>query len=100
MTKRIVVATLVAALASWSTVTVAQTKSTDCPQPSASPGAAGAAKAPARIEGQVTNIDRKSNMVTMRLSDGSTQQFRGNDETIADLKVGDRIEAKKRTPDC
>ena len=97
MTKRIVVATLVAALASWSTVTVAQTKSTDCPQPSASPGAA---KAPARIEGQVTNIDRKNNMVTMRLSDGSTQQFRANDETIADLKVGDRIEAKKRTPDC
>ena len=36
--------------------------------------------------------------VTLRLSDGSMQQFTANQETIADLKVGDRIEARKR--DC
>ena len=69
--------------------------------PNASPGtSAGARTAPERIEGQVTDIDRKTNLVTLRLSDGSTQQFTGNKETIADLEVGDRIEARKRTPDC
>jgi hypothetical protein len=75
-------------------------KSKDCPQPSASPGTASRPAAPAQITGEVTKVDRSSNMVTMRLSDGSTQQFRASDETLADLKVGDRIEAKKRTPDC
>lgn len=98
MVIRIVIAAIVAALALAPGAGIAQ-QDKDCPQPSASPGARAAAKAaPERIEGQVTSIDRKSNLVTLRLSDGSMQQFTANQETIADLKVGDRIEARKR--DC
>jgi hypothetical protein len=39
-------------------------------------------------------------MVTLRMPDGTTQQFTGNKETVADLEVRDRIEAQRRTPDC
>jgi hypothetical protein len=88
MTTRIVAAALAVALAAGTGVSLAQTK------PSGS--APGAAAAPERIEGQVVKIDRKTNMVTLRLADGSTQEFQANKETIADLKVGDRLEAKKR----
>lgn len=98
MLTRIAAAALVAALASSPALGLAQQqKKDDCPQPSASPRAQAA---PPRIEGEVTRIDRQSNTVTLRLSDGSAQQFTANKETIEDLKVGDRIEAKKRTPDC
>lgn len=101
MVTRIVLAALAAALVSGPAAGFAQQKKEDCPQPAASPGArAAAAAAPERIEGEVTNVDRQTNTVTMKLSDGSTQQFVGDQDTIADLKVGDRIEAKKRTPDC
>lgn len=99
MLTRIAVAALVAALASGPAVGLAQQqKKADCPpQPSASPGAQAA---PQRIEGEVTGVDRQTNTVTLRMSDGSVQQFQGDKETIQDLKVGDRIEAQKRTPDC
>jgi len=97
MVTRIVLAALVAALVSGPTAGFAQQKKDDCPQPSASPGAQAA---PQRIEGEVTQVDRQSNMITLRMSDGSVQQFQANKETVEDLKVGDRIEAQKRTPDC
>jgi len=98
MVTRIVLAALVAALVSAPAVGVAQQqKKADCPQPSASPGAQAA---PQRIEGEVTQINRQTSMVTLRMPDGSIAQFRGNKETLDDLEVGDRIEAKKRTPDC
>jgi hypothetical protein len=100
MATRIIVAALVAALVATTGVSFAQTKSADCPQPSASVGSGSAANAPERIEGQVAKIDKKANMVTLKMPDGSTQQFQANKETIDDLKVGDRIEAKKRTPNC
>ena len=98
MLTRIAIAALVAALASGPAVGLAQQqKKDDCPQPSASPGAQAA---PQRIEGQVTGIDRQTNTVTLRMSDGSVQQFQGDTETVQDLKVGDRIEAQKRASDC
>ncbi|HXH84296.1 MAG TPA: hypothetical protein VNN07_15435 [Candidatus Tectomicrobia bacterium] len=100
MATRIVFAALVAALIVAPGAALAQTKSADCPQPSASPGTQPNPRAPERIEGQVTSIDRSSGMVTMRLQDGSTQQFRAGKETLDDLKVGDRIEAKKRASNC
>src|SRR5688500_17653241 len=100
MTGRIaIVAALVVGL-SLPATTLAQKKSSrDCPQPSASPGTS-ARSAPDQIMREVTAVDRTTNTVTLRMSDGSTQQFRANKETVDDLKVGNRIEAKKRTPEC
>jgi hypothetical protein len=97
MATRTVLAALVAAFLVGPSAGLAQTKKPDCPQPSASPRAQAA---PQKIEGVITQVDRKTNMVTLRMPDGTTQQFTGDEETIADLEVGDRIEAQKRTPDC
>ena len=74
-------------------------KKADCEQvqPSAAPGS----RAPQMIDGQVVAIDHASGMVTIKASDGQTHQFRGNAETLKDLKVGDQLEAKLRTvPKC
>ena len=66
-------------------------------QPSAAPGS----RAPQMIDGQVVGIDQASGMVTVKAADGQTHQFRGNAETLKDLKVGDQLEAKLRTvPNC
>lgn len=48
------------------------------------------------VAGQVTNIDAARHRVTVRSSDGQTHEFEASDETLKDLKVGDRIEAKRR----
>lgn len=85
----VIAATLVASLGIAGTA-LAQIK-TD--QPAASPGAA-----PQKIEGRVVGIDRATGMVTLQSSDGRTHQFRGNDETLRDLKVGDRLELSLRQP--
>jgi ribosomal protein S1 len=53
---------------------------------------------PSKIEGRVTKIDRNSGMVTLQASDGQIHEFRGNDETLKDLKVGDRLELTLRQP--
>ena len=97
MVTRIVLAAVGAALLLGPSAGLAQTKKPDCPQPSASPRAQAA---PQKIEGVITQVDRKTNMVTLRMPDGTTQEFTANKETVDDLKVGDRIEAQKRTPDC
>lgn len=86
---------LLAALLLVVGVAAAQPKKPDCPpSPSASPGAA--TRAPGKIEGTVTDIDGQSHMVTLRDANGQIHQFRGNAETIKDLKVGDKLELNKR----
>jgi hypothetical protein len=72
--------------------------SKDCPQPAASPRVEGrqAAGPPARIEGQIVGVDPARGEVTVRTSDGTLQKFRGSRETLDELKVGDRLEAKLR----
>jgi hypothetical protein len=95
---------LIAALLLAIAPAVAQSKSevtqktkADCPpSPSASPGAQTPAAAPEKIEGTVTDIDGKNNMVSVRTPGGQMHQFRGNPETIKDLKVGDKLELNKR----
>jgi|RhiMetdeSRZDD1v2_1073273.scaffolds.fasta_scaffold465322_3 hypothetical protein len=62
-------------------------------QPSASPSTS---KAPDRIEGEVIAIDHNAGTMTVRMSDGTTQQFHGNKETLKDYKVGDRLEGRLR----
>jgi hypothetical protein len=79
-------ATLAFGLLLWTGAASAQTYS--------APGAQ--TKTPERIEGQVVRIDEKQGKVTVRASDGTTHEFAASPETLRDLKVGERIEAKRR----
>ena|SRR5687767_9898051 len=58
--------------------------------------AASPSTAPARIEGEVVSINPDAGTMTVRMPDGSTQDFRGNKDTLKDYKVGDKIEGKLR----
>jgi len=92
MTRTIIALAGALAVLTTAGATLAQDKSPSAPaaSPSASPGA------PARLFGQVTSVDVKNNMITLRADDGSVHQFRGNPDTVKDMKVGDRIELTKR----
>jgi hypothetical protein len=48
------------------------------------------------VDGEVTRIDLERRRVTVRSSDGAVHEFEASVETLKDLKVGDRIEAKRR----
>lgn len=48
------------------------------------------------IDGEVTKIDLERKRVTVRSRDGGVHEFEASEETLKDLKVGDRIEAKRR----
>jgi ribosomal protein S1 len=48
------------------------------------------------VAGQVTKIDHDRSRVTVQSSDGKVHEFEASAETLKDLKVGDRIEAKRR----
>jgi predicted outer membrane protein len=48
------------------------------------------------VAGEVTTIDPAHNRITVRSADGKLYEFEASKQTLADLKVGDRIEAKKR----
>lgn len=79
----------------FSGAALAQTKPTD--KPTDHPAAA-VPSSPSKTEGRVTKIDRNSGLVTLQASDGQIHEFRGNDETVKDLKVGDRVELTLRQP--
>ncbi|HEY3065069.1 MAG TPA: hypothetical protein VGL09_04715 [Methylomirabilota bacterium] len=80
-------------------VAVAQApKPADC-QPSASPSGQPKASAPAQLDGEVVKIDKKAGLVTLKTASG-THEFRASPETLNDLKVGDKLEAKLRTQGC
>jgi hypothetical protein len=51
---------------------------------------------PSSVEGQVVKIDKPTGRVTIKAADGSTHEFQASKETLDDLKVGDRIEARLR----
>jgi hypothetical protein len=93
-------AALVAAAMLIVTPAFAQTKP-QC-QPSASPGAGGGkvSKAPQKIEGEVTKVDQKNGMLTVKAPDGSTHEFKGSTETLRDYKKGDKIELTLRSEPC
>jgi len=44
----------------------------------------------------VVSIDHNKGVMMVRFPDGSTQEFRGNRDTLKDYKVGDKIEGRKR----
>jgi Cu/Ag efflux protein CusF len=54
------------------------------------------AGAPQKVEGQVVNVDPNQGKVTVKTSDGKTQEFQASQDTIRDFKVGDKIEARLR----
>jgi hypothetical protein len=58
--------------------------------------AGGQKASPERVVGQVVRIDQNSGKVTVQGSGGETFEFQASAETLKDLKVGDRIEAKQR----
>lgn len=61
----------------------------------------GKMKTPERVEGEVTKIDVAQGRVTVRQSDGKVHEFQASTETLQDLKVGGRVEAKLReAPNC
>ncbi len=63
----------------------------------AAPRAATAAEqAPETIAGLVTKVDHERGRVTVRSSDLKIHEFKASAETLKDIKVGDRIEAKRR----
>ena len=63
----------------------------------AAPRAATAAEQASEvIAGEVTKIDLDRSRVTVRSSDGKPHEFEASAETLKDLKVGDKIEAKRR----
>ena len=63
----------------------------------AAPRAATAAEQPSEtIAGLVTKVDHVRGLITVRSSDLEIHQFKASAETLKDMKVGDRIEAKRR----
>jgi Cu/Ag efflux protein CusF len=48
------------------------------------------------VSGKVTKIDPEKNRVTVHSSDGSIHEFEASKETLDELEVGDKIQAKRR----
>jgi hypothetical protein len=64
---------------------------------SVAPARAEDPEGPDKIEGRVTKIDPQRNRVTVQHGDDPPREFQASPETLKELKVGDRIEAKKRS---
>jgi hypothetical protein len=63
--------------------------------------AQGKMKTPEKVEGQVVKVDTAQGKVTVREPSGTVHEFQGSAETLKDLKVGDKLEAKLReAPKC
>jgi hypothetical protein len=61
----------------------------------------GKLKTPVTVAGDVTKVDAAQGKVTVRESDGTVHEFQASPETLKDLKVGGRIEARLReAPSC
>lgn len=94
--KRIVTAALAVAVlaspAAWAADDKAR-KAGSTKDGSASPNTT----APSRIDGEVIAVNPDAGSITVRMSDGTTQEFRGSAETLKDYKVGDKLEGKLRS---
>lgn len=63
--------------------------------------AQGRMKTPEKVDAQVVKVDQTQGKVTVREPDGTVHEFQASAETLKDLKVGDRIEARLReAPKC
>ena len=83
----------VALIMLWTGTALGQNKPACSPQ--------GTVKTPEKVGGQVVKVDPGQGKVTVREADGTVHEFQASAETLQDLKVGDRIEAKLReAPKC
>jgi hypothetical protein len=83
----------VALIMLWTGTAAGQSKPACDPQ--------GKVKTPETVGGHVVKVDRAQSKVTLRESDGTVHELQASTETLQDLKVGDRIEAKLReAPKC
>jgi hypothetical protein len=63
--------------------------------------AQGRMKTPEKVEGQILKVDNAQGKVTVREADGTVHEFQASGDTLKDLKVGDKLEAKLReAPKC
>jgi hypothetical protein len=86
-------AALSVALMLWSGPALAQAK--------AACNAQGRVMTPQKVEAQVIKLDPAQNKVTVREANGTVHEFQASKEMLADLKMGDRIEANlKEAPKC
>jgi len=77
----------------WTGTSLAQTKP-GCDQQ-------GKVKTAERVEGEITKLDPARGRITVRQADGTLHEFQASAETMQDLKVGGRVEAKLReAPNC
>jgi hypothetical protein len=61
----------------------------------------GKVKTPAMVAGEVTRIDTARGTVTVREADGTTHEFQASADTLRDVTVGGRVNAKLReAPQC
>lgn len=49
-----------------------------------------------KIDGTVTNIEAQQGVLTLLSSDGTVHKFQASQETLQDLKIGDKIQTKLR----
>jgi hypothetical protein len=84
---RTTIAAAVAAAVLWSGAAAAQAP-TECPKPGA----------PETVAGEVIRVDMNESRITLRASDGTLHEFNASRDTLKDVKVGDRLEAKLRRP--
>jgi hypothetical protein len=90
---RLAVGLVATGLMLWTTTALGQARPACDPQ--------AMAKTRERVEGEVTKIDAAQGRVTVRESDGTVHEFMASKETLQDLKVGGRVEAKLReAPKC
>jgi hypothetical protein len=69
----------------WGGAALAQPK-TDCPKRE-------------MVEGQIVSIDQEHGTLTVQSPEGKRFEFRASRETLADKKVGDKIELTRRAPE-
>jgi hypothetical protein len=61
----------------------------------------GKVKTPERVAGEVTSVDTARGTVSVREADGTTHEFQASADTLRDVKVGGRVDAKLReAPKC
>jgi hypothetical protein len=69
----------------WAGPALGQAKP-DCPKPET-------------VTGQIVSIDTNQGKLTIQGADGKKYEFNASKETLADKKVGDRLEIAKRPPE-
>jgi hypothetical protein len=82
---------------------LAQDKTKANCQPSASPrgdASTPRARAPEKIDGQVVKVDSNTSMITVRNSDGTMHEFKGDAETLREYKPGDHVQLTLRAQPC